>query len=101
MAVTLAGESPASSRAARSAGPWTSRRPLRVRGDRSAGKFSVFSFDGAQHGAALLAVESVNSPADHMAARRLLGARRTLSPGDLADPSFDLKAYSREAPLPA
>jgi hypothetical protein len=32
---------------------------------------------------------------------RILGARRALSPGELADPSFDLKAYRREVPLPA
>lgn len=72
-----------------------------LRGDRASGKFSVFSFDGAHDGAALLAVESVNSPADHMAARRILAAGRPLAPEDLADPAFDLKAYSREALLPA
>ncbi|WP_369046875.1 oxidoreductase C-terminal domain-containing protein [Sinomonas sp. P10A9] len=72
-----------------------------VRGDRSSGKFSVFSFDGAHPGAALLPVESVNSPGDHLAARRILEAGRTPSPADLADPSFDLKAYSRFVPLPA
>lgn len=72
-----------------------------VRGDHVSGKFSVFSFDGAHEGAALLAVESVNSPADHMAARRILGAGRPLSPENLADPSFDVKAYSRAVPVTA
>jgi 3-phenylpropionate/trans-cinnamate dioxygenase ferredoxin reductase subunit len=46
----------------------------------------------------LTAVESVNQPADHMAARRLLSAGRTLTPEQAADPNFDLKAYSKQQP---
>jgi 3-phenylpropionate/trans-cinnamate dioxygenase ferredoxin reductase subunit len=72
-----------------------------VRGDRASGKFSVFAFDVTGAEARLVAVESVNSPADHLAARRLLGAGRQLTPDDAADPAFDLKAYSRAAPVPA
>ncbi|BAU89614.1 FAD-dependent pyridine nucleotide-disulfide oxidoreductase [Methylorubrum populi] len=51
---------------------------------------SVFRFrDGA-----LSAVESVDRPADHMAARRLLAASKVLTPEQAADPSFDLKALA-------
>ncbi len=64
-----------------------------VRGDPDANKFSVFVFDGDK----LAAVESVNSPADHMAARRLLESGRGLTPQQAGDPAFDLKAYSRGA----
>ncbi|MCG2620668.1 FAD-dependent oxidoreductase [Arthrobacter sp. I2-34] len=65
-----------------------------LRGDPRTGRFSVFCYrDGA-----LAAVESVNQPADHMAARRLLAAGRTLTPGQAADPDFDLKAYAKRVP---
>jgi 3-phenylpropionate/trans-cinnamate dioxygenase ferredoxin reductase component len=63
-----------------------------LRGDPAAGKFSVFCYRNGE----LAAVESVNHPADHMAARRLLGQARSISPADAADPAFDFKAYSRE-----
>jgi 3-phenylpropionate/trans-cinnamate dioxygenase ferredoxin reductase subunit len=72
-----------------------------VRGETASGRFSVFSFDVSGAEARLVAVESVNSPADHLAARRVLGAGRHLTPEDAADPTFDLKAYSRAAPVPA
>lgn len=39
----------------------------------------------------LLGVETVNRPADHMAARRLVGARAALSPAQAADETIDLK----------
>jgi 3-phenylpropionate/trans-cinnamate dioxygenase ferredoxin reductase subunit len=69
-----------------------------VRGDRAAGRFSVFSFDTSSGAPRLVAVESVNSPGDHLAARRILAAGRALSPHDAADPAFDVKAYSRAEP---
>ncbi|CAO4138005.1 NAD(P)/FAD-dependent oxidoreductase [Methylorubrum aminovorans] len=52
--------------------------------------FSVFRFRGG----ALSAVESVDRPADHMAARRLLASGKALTPEQAADPSFDLKALA-------
>lgn len=58
------------------------------RGDRDSGKFSVFCFEGA----ALRAVESINRPADHMAARKMLELRAPIAPDQAADESFDLKA---------
>ncbi len=65
-----------------------------LRGNPAEEKFSVFCFRNNT----LTAVESVNQPADHMAARRLLSAGRTLTPEQAADPDFDLKAYSKQQP---
>ena len=59
-----------------------------VRGDPGARSFSVFYFkDGC-----LIAADSINAPADHMAARRILGqAKPALTPEEAGDPAFDLK----------
>ncbi|GAA1141544.1 NAD(P)/FAD-dependent oxidoreductase [Nesterenkonia lutea] len=62
-------------------------------GDPGAGKFSVLSFRGGQ----LAAVESVNSPADHMSARKLLGGGLGPTPDEAAAPGFSLKSYARQA----
>lgn len=51
-------------------------------------KFSVFLFDGEE----LVCVESVNSPADHMAARRLIGSGKAITREQAADSGFNLKA---------
>ncbi len=58
-----------------------------VKGDPAEGRFSVFCFRSGE----LVAVESVNRPADHVISRRLLGRTPTLSPQDVAHPDFDLK----------
>jgi 3-phenylpropionate/trans-cinnamate dioxygenase ferredoxin reductase subunit len=60
-----------------------------VRGDPAAGGFSIFRFgDGG-----LVAVESVDAMADHLAARKLLasGAAATVTPDQVRDPSVSLK----------
>ena len=60
-----------------------------VAGDLAEGKFSVLSFrDGV-----LIAVESVNRPADHIAARRLFTAEPHPAYADLEASAFDLKAH--------
>jgi 3-phenylpropionate/trans-cinnamate dioxygenase ferredoxin reductase subunit len=60
-----------------------------VRGDPDSGGFSVFCFRGTR----LIGVESVNRPADHIVARRLLAvADPALTPAQAADESYDLKA---------
>lgn len=59
-----------------------------LRGDPAAGKFSVFRFRDGR----LSAVESINSVADHMAARKLLAAATPISPTQAADPSLKLAA---------
>jgi 3-phenylpropionate/trans-cinnamate dioxygenase ferredoxin reductase subunit len=57
-----------------------------LRGDVAGGKFSVLRLRGGR----LAAVESINSAADHMAARKLLAARVTLTREQAADTSFKL-----------
>jgi 3-phenylpropionate/trans-cinnamate dioxygenase ferredoxin reductase subunit len=61
-----------------------------LRGDPDSVAFSVFCFGEGR----LLGVESLNRPADHMAARRLLATGRALTPAQAADPGFDLKAHA-------
>ncbi len=64
-----------------------------VAGDRAAGKFSVLSFrDGV-----LIAVESVNRPADHIAARRLFAADPHPKYADLEASEFNLKEHLKVA----
>ena len=41
----------------------------------------------------LIGVECVNRPADFMAARRVLGARRVVRVSDVEKPDFELKAF--------
>ncbi|MBB3053175.1 3-phenylpropionate/trans-cinnamate dioxygenase ferredoxin reductase subunit [Prauserella isguenensis] len=62
-----------------------------VLGDPAEGKFSVCSYRGER----LVAVESLNRPADHMAARRLLAEGRAPAPERLDDPGFSLKVFAR------
>lgn len=57
-----------------------------LRGDIAAGKFSVLRFRDGR----LSAVESINSVADHMAARKLLAAATPISPEQAADTSVKL-----------
>lgn len=59
-----------------------------MRGDPADGKFSVFVYRGAQ----LIAVESLNAPADHMVARRLLAAGINVTKEQASDPAADLKS---------
>ncbi|HEY2842426.1 MAG TPA: FAD-dependent oxidoreductase, partial [Bryobacteraceae bacterium] len=59
-----------------------------VRGDPESRKFSVFYFLGG----GLRAVDSINRPAEHLTARKLIGARAMLSPDQAGDESFDLKS---------
>jgi len=58
-----------------------------TRGNPETRKFSVFYFRGER----LCAVDSVNRPADHLAARKLIGARTALNPDQAMDEDFDLK----------
>ncbi|MFJ6077975.1 NAD(P)/FAD-dependent oxidoreductase [Pseudarthrobacter sp. NPDC092419] len=65
-----------------------------VRGEPDTGKFSVYCFADGQ----LTGVESVNSPAEHMAARRILELGLGLTPEQVTDASFDLKGFSKQLP---
>jgi 3-phenylpropionate/trans-cinnamate dioxygenase ferredoxin reductase subunit len=87
---------------------WSEQGPLRLqiagltaghdhtvrRGSVENGEFSVFCYrDGT-----LLGVESVNRPADHAHARRLLSAGRQVTTEQAADDSFDLRAAASARP---
>ena len=63
-----------------------------VNGDPGSGRFSILCFRDGR----LAAVESVNSPADHMGARRLLAADHGPSPEEAAAPGFSLKSHARQ-----
>ena len=59
-----------------------------LRGDYQGGQYSAFCYAGGR----LLGIESINRPADHAFARRLLAADRNITPEQAADESFDLRA---------
>jgi 3-phenylpropionate/trans-cinnamate dioxygenase ferredoxin reductase subunit len=59
-----------------------------VRGDSNSTSFSVYSFREGR----LISVESLNRPADHMLARRLLTSRVAVTPLQAADANFELKS---------
>lgn len=61
-----------------------------IRGDPDGGAFSVFCYGSGR----LLGVESVNRPADHMIARRLLAKGIDIAAEVAGDPALDLKAYA-------
>ncbi|MFI8074208.1 NAD(P)/FAD-dependent oxidoreductase [Streptomyces sp. NPDC086033] len=63
-----------------------------VTGDPDVGRFSVCCYRRGR----LVAVESLNCPADHVAARRVLAAGRSPEPGQLRDPGFSLKEFARK-----
>lgn len=57
--------------------------------ERSSGKYSVFSFRDGK----LSSVESLNDPADHVAARKILGTKNDLDIDLVKGNQFDLKEY--------
>jgi 3-phenylpropionate/trans-cinnamate dioxygenase ferredoxin reductase subunit len=59
-----------------------------IRGDIAEGRFSIFYFREGT----VIAVDSLNRPADHMLARRLVAARARLTSEEAADPGFDPKS---------
>ena len=61
---------------------------LVVRGVPEAGAFSVFYRAGER----VIAVDSINRPAEHMAARKFIAAGGRCDPGRLADTAVDLKS---------
>lgn len=59
-----------------------------LRGAPDQGRFTVFHLKAGR----IIAADSVNMPADHMAARRLVAARAVIAPETLADPAIPLKS---------
>ncbi|MEV8546474.1 FAD-dependent oxidoreductase [Streptomyces sp. NPDC051572] len=62
-----------------------------VKGDREAERFSVYCFAAGR----LLGVESVNRPADHMAARRLLASPAPVTPDQVRAENFSPKSVAQ------
>lgn len=62
-----------------------------VRGSPADRRFSVFYFRGG----ALIAIDSVNRPSDHMAGRKLLDKRVPVTPEQVADEAVQLAALAR------
>jgi 3-phenylpropionate/trans-cinnamate dioxygenase ferredoxin reductase subunit len=60
-----------------------------VRGSPEEQKFSVFYFRQG----ALIGIDSINRPGDHMAGRQLIPAGTALTPDQAADPDFDLVRF--------
>ncbi len=60
-----------------------------VRGDPAAKKFSVYYLQSKK----LVAVDSINAPADHMIARKIIAGGHELNVEDIANVEFDLRAY--------
>jgi 3-phenylpropionate/trans-cinnamate dioxygenase ferredoxin reductase subunit len=58
-----------------------------VRGEPASGRFAVFHMKGD----VIQAVEAINSPAEFMGGRLLIGARKPVSRERLADPSISMK----------
>ncbi|GLY64219.1 NAD(P)/FAD-dependent oxidoreductase [Amycolatopsis taiwanensis] len=89
---------------------WSHQGPLRLQiagltrlgddtvisGDVHSGRFSVCCFRDGR----LVAVESVNRPADYLAARRLLAAGACPTPEQVADPAFSLKDHAKRLTSP-
>jgi 3-phenylpropionate/trans-cinnamate dioxygenase ferredoxin reductase subunit len=71
------------------AGLGTGMDQVVVRGDATGTACSAFCFKAGR----LLGVESVNRPAEHMIARRLIGQHLALTPAQAGDETFDLKAH--------
>ncbi len=65
-----------------------------LRGNPESGQFSAFCYAGAR----LLGIESINRPAEHAFARRLLAAGRSVAPEEAADERFDLRAAAMARP---
>jgi len=60
-----------------------------VRGSPGEQKFSVFYYRQG----ALIGIDSINRPGDHMAGRQLIPTSMALTPEQAADPDFDLARY--------
>lgn len=63
-----------------------------MRGDEASARFSVFCFRAGR----LVGVETVNRPADHMAARKALRFSRLPTPEAIASEDFDLRAFAQD-----
>jgi 3-phenylpropionate/trans-cinnamate dioxygenase ferredoxin reductase component len=65
-----------------------------TRGKQEEGRFSTFCFKGGE----LVCVESINRPADHMAARKILTRHISLRPDEATDPDFNISGRAKAEP---
>ncbi|HEX5431683.1 MAG TPA: FAD-dependent oxidoreductase [Bryobacteraceae bacterium] len=63
---------------------------IAIRGNPESGKFSVFYFRDGR----LCAVDSINRPADHLAARKLITGAAVITPEQASDESVNLKSLA-------
>ena len=68
-----------------------------TRGSIDEGRFSVFHYRRGR----LVAVDSINKPGDQMAARRLIAAGISPTPGQAADGAFDIKGLLKSIDKPS
>ena len=73
------------------AGLWAPEHRQVLRGDPDSGRFSVLHYAGER----LTSVESINAPADHIAARKLIAAARPVPPEQAADAGVPLKSFEQ------
>jgi 3-phenylpropionate/trans-cinnamate dioxygenase ferredoxin reductase subunit len=71
------------------AGLWAPEHRQVLRGDPDSNRFSVLHYAGDL----LTSVESINSPADHIAARKLIASARPVPPEQAIDASVPLKSF--------
>lgn len=71
------------------AGISTGYDDLIVRGAVGEGGYSVFYYAGER----VIAVDSINRPAEHMAARKLIAAGGRCAKAQIADPAIDLRTF--------
>jgi 3-phenylpropionate/trans-cinnamate dioxygenase ferredoxin reductase subunit len=71
------------------AGLWAPEHRQVLRGDPDTGRFSVLHYDGER----LTSVETINSPADHIAARKLIASAKPVPPEQAADAGVPLKSF--------
>ncbi len=69
-----------------------------LRGDPAGGRFSVFHLGDDD---LVTAVDSINRPAEHMLARRLVAQRARVPAGLVADTAVDLRSATATATVPA
>ena len=67
-----------------------------LRGSMADNKFSLCYFKEGS----LIAVDSVNRPADHLAARKILGVRAEITPAECEDVDTPLKAFLKKYLIP-
>lgn len=64
-----------------------------LRGDPASGKFSIFHLQGDR----VQSVEAINSPREFMMGRQLIGTRRRVDKGKLADVAISMRDVTRDA----